>query len=310
MPILTLPRALPGLLMSIARFVEQNGSIDRSELFDVVVPRPLRKADGDGGAKMTFDNTLEAGIRIGLLVSKGESVSTSKTAALADAKQSHEQFLLEWILSDPATGKDPYSNPDAPSADLARTLCWFLDLDPMDAPVFTGAKKENAPQTRLDMLVTDAKLVKQLKVADAAWSAFARWAAYLGLARPVTVNRSVGVIPDPYVALRRVAEDALGRRPAALATAFTKLGERVPVVGGGRLARLWHGLHAVDDERDVPPALSSALFRLHDEGIAKLTHVGDADVVWRFRFGRRTSPGYDGPVTPQVLTFSHIGRGA
>ncbi len=310
MPILTQPRALPGLLMSIARFLDERGAIDQPELFDLVVPQPLRKSEGDGGAKLTFENTLEVGNRIGLLEMSGKSIKTSEKAPVAGAKVAPERFLLEWILSEDVAGEDPFASKEGASADLARTICWFLDLDPMDAPVFTGAKKENAPQTRLDMLVSDAKLVKRLSVADAAWSGFARWAAYLGLARVVTVGRSVGVIPDPYVALRRTVDDALGKRPDPLATAFAKIGERIPVVAGGRLSRQWHELHAVDDERDVPPALAHALFRLHDEGAVKLTHVGDASVVWRFRFGRRTMPGYDGPVAPQISTFSHVGRGA
>jgi hypothetical protein len=310
MPILTQPRALPGLLMSIARFVDVHGPIDQAELFDLVVPQPLRTSEKDGGAKLTFENTLEVGSRIGLLEARGKSVIASKDAALAGTKVAPEQFLLEWVLSEAVGGEDPFANNDGASSDLARTLCWFLDLDAMDAPVFTGAKKENAPQTRLDMLVSDAKIVKRLSVADAAWSSFARWAAYLGLARVVSVGRSVGVIPDPYVAVRRIVNDALGKRPDPLATTFAKIGERIPVVGGGRLARSWHALYAVDDERDVPPALAYALFRLHDEGVVKLTHVGDADVVWRFRFGRRAMPGYDGPVAPQTLTFSHVARGA
>ena len=310
MPILTPPRALPGLLMSIARFVDEHGALDQSELFGIVVPQPLRSSEKEGGAKLTFDNTLEIGSRIGLLEMKGKSVTTSKRAAIAGSKVAPEQFLLEWILSEDVAGQDPFASKDGASADLARTLCWFLDLDPMDAPVFTGAKKENAPQTRLDMMVSDAKLVKRLSVADAAWSSFARWAAYLGLARVVSVGRSVGVIPDPYVAIRRIANDVLGKRPDPLSTVFAKIGERIPVIGSGRHARRWHELYAVDDERDVPPALAYALFRLHDENAAKLTHVGDADVVWRFRFGRSTMPGYDGPAAPQTSTFSHVGRGA
>jgi hypothetical protein len=287
MPILTPPRALPGLLMSIARFVEEHGAIEQPVLFDLVVPQPLRKSEVDG-----------------------RSVAASKNASVASSGLAPERFLLEWVLSDAMAGEDPFAGNEHPTADFARTLCWFLDLDPMDAPVFTGQNKDNAPQTRLDSLVSDAKLVKRLSVVDAAWSSFARWATYLGLARVVGAGRAVGVLPDPYVAIRRIASDALGARPDALAAFFARIGERIPAVGGGRLARCWHELYAVDDERDVSPALAYALFRLHDEGAVRLTHVGDADVVWRFRFGRRTMPGYDGPVAPQTLTFSHIGRGA
>lgn len=308
MPILTPPRALPGLLMSLARFLEANGPMPQPDLFDLTVPQPLRKAEGDGGAKLTFDNTLEIGRRIGLLEVDGQSVSTFGGAGISKSKVPPEQFLLDWVLSGDVAGKDPFSEEGA-AGDLARTLCWFLDLDPMAAPVFTGAKKENAPQTRLDMLVPDGKLVKRLSVADAAWSSFARWASYLGLARVVNVGRSVGVLPDPYIALRRLITDTLGKRPEPLATGLAKLGERIPVIGAGRLAQSWHALHAPDVERDVPPALSCALFRLHDEGLIKLSDVGDADAVWRLRFGRQTTQGYDGPVSPQIGTFSHIARG-
>lgn len=308
MPILTPPRALPGLLMSFAQFLEGHGPMPQSELFDLAVPQPLRKAEGDGGAKLTFENTLEIGRRVGLLEVDDQSVSTSSAAGLGKSKLAPEQFLLDWVLSADVAGQDPFADEGA-AGDLARTLCWFLDLDPMEAPVFTGAKKENAPQTRLDMLVHDGKLVKRLTVADAAWSSFARWAAYFGLARVVNVGRSVGVLPDPYVALRRIVTDTLGKQPVPLATALAKLGERIPVIGAGRIAQRWHAHHAPDLERDVPPALSYALFRLHDEGAIKLSLVGDADAVWRLRFGRQTTQGYDGLVSPQIATFSHVGRG-
>lgn len=308
MPILTPPRALPGLLMSLAQFLEEHGPMPQSDLFDVAVPQPLRKVDGDGGAKLTFDNTLEIGRRIGLLEVEGQSISTPSAAGLGKSKLAPEQFLLDWVLSEDCAGEDPFSEEGA-AGDLSRTLCWFLDLDPMAAPVFTGAKKENAPQTRLDMLVPDGKIVKRLSVADAAWSSFARWAVYFGLARVVSVGRSVGVLPDPYVALRRLVTDTLSKRPDPLATALSKLGERIPVIGAGRIAQRWHALHAPDLERDVSPALSYALFRLHDEGVIKLSLVGDADAVWRLRFGRQTMQGYDGPVSPQIATFSHIARG-
>lgn len=308
MPILTPPRALPGLLMSLAQFLEEQGPMPQPDLFDLAVPQPFRKAEGDGGAKLTFENTLEIGRRIGLLEVDGQSVGTSSAAGLGKSKLVPEHFLLDWVLSEGVAGQDPFAE-DGPAGDLARTLCWFLDLDPMAAPVFTGAKKENAPQTRLDMLVPDGKLVKQLSVADAAWSSFARWASYLGLARVVSVGRSVGVLPDPYVALRRRITEVLTKRPDPLATALAKLGERIPVIGAGRLAQRWHALHAPDLERDVSPALSYALFRLHDEGVIRLSLVGDADAVWRLRFGRQTTQGYDGPVSPQIATFSHVARG-
>lgn len=309
MPVLTPPRALPGLLMSIARFVHDRGAVREEDLFDLTVPQPLRKSDREGAAELTFDNTMEVGKRIGLLEVVRKKVVVPDGTLDDGTRVTQEQYLLERVLAPEIAGEDPFADGAGASEDLARTLCWFLDLDPMEAPVFTGTNKQNAPQTRLDMLVSDGDLVKRLSVADAAWNSFSRWAVYLGLARTVNVGRSVGIIPDPYPAIRRIAADVVGKRPEPIGVGLKKLGERIAVLGEGRIARRWHELHTLDAERDLPPALSNALFRLHDEGLVKLSSVGDADVKWRFRFGRDVAQGFDGPVAPQVATFSHIGRG-
>lgn len=310
MPVLTPPRALPGLLMSIARFVHDRGAVPEADLFELTVPQPLRRSDGEGAAELTFDNTIEVGKRIGLLDVVRKKVTVPNGALDGGTHVAWEQFLLERVLAPAIAGDDPFAEAAGASADLAKTLCWFLDLDPTAAPVFTGPNKQNAPQTRLDMLVSDGDLVKRLSVADAAWNSFSRWAVYLGLARTVNVGRAVGILPDAYPAIRRIAADVVGKRPEPIGAGLKKIGDRIPVLGEGRIARRWHELHAMDAERDLPPALSFALFRLHDEGLVKLSHVGDADVVWRFRFGRDAAQGFDGPVAPQVATFSHIGRGA
>jgi hypothetical protein len=310
MPVLTQPRALPGLLMSIVRFLEQEGAIGEDQLYDLVVPETFRKSDGEGGAQLTFRNTIEVGSRIGLLAADGSSVGAADGINLSRSKIAPEQFLLDRLLDEEVTGTDPFTEADSPAGDLARTLCWFLDLDPMDAPVFAGSRKENAPQTRLDMLVPNSELVKSLSVADAAWSSFARWASYLGFARVVPA-RNEGVIPDPYRAIRRVIGESISKRPIPIDSALTKLGARIPVIGGGRLAQLWHNLHSPDGERELPPSLAFALFRLHDEGVVKLSLVGDADIVWRLRFGRQKAVmGYEGPVAPATVNFSHIALGA
>lgn len=312
MPILTLPRALPGLLVSIGQYLGTRGSIAETELFDLTVPETFRKADGEGGAQLTFNDTLAVGERVGLLRRKGGSISAAPGVDLSGSKLPPERFLLEAVLDEPVAGKDPFSSEDGPGADLARTLCWFLDLDPMDPPVFTGARTENSPQVRLDTHLERAErsLVDRLTVADAAWNSFARWAAYLGLARAVPA-RPTGIIPDPYVAIRRITTDVLAKRPEPIGAVLRKLGERIPVLGAGRLAQQWHAVHTADAAQELPPALSYALFRLHDEGRAKLSRVGDADTVWHLRFGRRKLvQGYDGPVAPQTANFSHIALGA
>jgi hypothetical protein len=310
-PVLTPPRALPGLLISLVQFLELRGKVPEDELFDLTVPETFRKADGEGAAQLTFRDTVEVGSRVGLLQAKGSSVSVAAGVNFVDSKHRAEQFLLDRLLGERNTGKDPFASAEGPSGDIARTLCWFLDLDPMDAPIFTGARKENAPQVRLDVLVPNADLVKKLSVADAAWNSFARWASYLGLARGVIIGRSQGILPDPYVAVRRLVNEFVGKRPAPIGVALAKLGDRLPVLGGGRLARQWHELHSPDEDRVVSPALAYALFRLHDEGIVQLSLVGDADVVWRLRFGRQqVVQGYDGRVAPQSVNFSHIALGA
>ena len=312
MPILTPPRALPGLLVSIGQYLASRGSVAETELYDLTVPETFRKADGEGGAQITFNDTLVVGERVGLLRRKSGSVSTVPGFDLSASKLPPERLLLEAVLDEPVAGKDPFSGEDGPGADLARTLCWFLDLDPMDPPVFTGARKENSPQVRLDIHLerADRDLVDRLTVADAAWNSFARWAVYLGLARVVPA-RPTGIIPDPYLAIRRITADVLAKRPEPIGTALRKLGERIPVLGAGRLAQQWRSVHASDAAQELPPALSYALFRLHDEGRARLSLVGDADTVWRLRFGRRKLvQGYDGPVAPQTANFSHIALGA
>lgn len=309
MPILTAPRALPGLLMSLVQYLEVRGPMDGRRLFARTVPAAFRKENGEGAAEITFRETVEVGHRIGLLQSDGDTVSVAEDVDFGDSGVPAEGFLLAWVLDESVAGAAPFAESEGPAADLVRTLCWFLDLDPMDHPIFTGNRKENAPHTRLEMLVPDATLVDRLRVADAAWNTFARWAVYLGLARTVP-GRALGVIPDPYVAVRRAVPDVLTKRSQALRPALKKLGGRIPVIGGGPVADQWHGLHRADEERDVSPALSHALYRLHVEKRVKLETIGDGE-VWRLRFGRTTSAqGYDGPVKPQVATYSHISLGA
>lgn len=309
MPILTAPRALPGLLMSLVKYLEVRGPMLERQLFARAVPAAFRKANGEGAAEITFRETVEVGHRIGLLQTDGDMVTVAEGVGLAGSDRPAEDFLLAWILDESVAGTAPFAQSEGPAADLVRTLCWFLDLDPMEHPIFTGNRKENAPQTRLEMLVPDAALVDQLRVADAAWNTFARWAVYLGFARTVP-GRAVGVIPDPYVAVRRAAPMVLTKRNQAIQSALVKLGGHISVIGGGPVAEQWHGLHRPDEDRDVSPALSHALYRLHVEERVKLATIGDGE-VWRLRFGRRTSVhGYDGPVKPQVATYSHISLGA
>lgn len=311
MPILTPPRALPGLLMSIGRYVGTRGPAVETELLDLTVPEAFRKADREGGAELTFNDTLVVGERVGLLRREAGSVSAAPAFDLSTSKLPPERFLLEAVLGEPVSGRNPFSGEAGPAADLARTLCWFLDLDPMDPSVFTGTKKEHSPQVRLDMHLERAErdLVEQLTVADAAWNSFARWAVYLGLAR-VMPARPTGIIPDPYAAIRRITAEILGKRPEPIGAVLRKIGEHIPVLGAGRLAQQWHAIHTTEAAQELPPALSYTLFRLHVEGRAKLSLVGDADSVWRFGFGRRQFvQGYDGPVVPQTAKFSHIALG-
>ena len=309
MAVLTSTRALPGLLASLLAHLARAGALPREGLWDRFVPAPLREA-GEA-PKHTFDDTLALARTLGLLQERPGGLELTDAGRDAWAgRTSVEGFMAAWMLDPALAGTDPL-DPEAearPTGDLARTLAWFLELDPTDVPLYqaTGAQRRHHAAVRLEEAGGDPAWAPT----DAAWHTFSRWALYLGFARQRPVDgKTMGIVPDAHRVVRRALPQLTLSAAQPIAAFLGELGQRVPVLCGPAAERAQARMAAAEG-REVKPCLAFALERLAREGEVLLTRQGDAE-EWAFRFGRFTKVAApDGDRRAQVRTYTHVGRAA
>jgi len=216
--------------------------------------------------------------------------------------------LLAVLLDEVNTGIDPFtSSNDSASADFARLATWLAQVDPTGPLIQHKQGAPSHPRTLMDQMGGDPQWVP----GDVAgWDAFARWTVALGLARerPTTrqFDRGLGLMPDLYPVVRDALERVEHTGVQTLESLLMALAGVLPILTNGRLDRAWRSATSVADDREVPPPLSFALFRLWQDGRVELLPAGDG-VPYLLRFGAYTDvPSPYGPREAEQRRYSNV----
>lgn len=160
---------------------------------------------------------------------------------------------------------------DAPQADFARAVSWFLIQSPRRPLTLQRNYKLEIEQQlvpgspNFDISNTDR------------WITFTYWCRYLGYGKALA-DRSM--VPDPTAALRRLLPQAMREQRVLAASAFfNRLAELSPVFEQGAARREVEAMclpHLRREDARLSQSTSFALTRLERQGFIKLDAPSDA----------------------------------
>lgn len=318
MALLNPPEILPHLMEVIHRCLRgaERQAMERETLIRLLAPSSLGQGDAGQPGSRALSRTLIACRMIGLLVeerpgSDGQVMVYLNAAVRADGRDGRggRQFrsALRMLVLDEVLNGELWEESDGgPSQegarDLTRALSWFLAQDVFGPPLWYEDTEASRSVDRLQsrQLATADRVI----VNDTRWQSFARWAPYLGFARPVVLRERDYLMPDPTPAVAEAVAAIAGDDVAGtvdLRSFLDRLAAILPVVDGGRYRR------AVEERMIAPPwsralpqgalssSLATALLRLQDLVVLEL--VNKADYPQKMLF-----PDEAGQFTP----YSHV----
>lgn len=280
MTIINATGSLPGLGRLMVNYViSADNSIDRSELFDRLLPENLRSGGDPLG---NLDGTLTAVKDAGLLIHSGNIVST--TSRVADFAQGKpltadrfrrllQRSIFESIDADPwdqATDETLTSG----SKDLTRALSWFLAQDVRSTLTWdkTTDGLNSAELLQVQQLPGTAHLLPFSN--GTRWQIFSRWSVALGMAEPALTGTAFQLHPDATVAIRDITlEMTPGLR--TIDDFLDSLMRHLPVISGGSIRKGF--LKLADGDPDphasiglLDTSIAQALLSLEEEKVVTL----------------------------------------
>ena len=305
-----LPRNHPGLASSLIDLLRAYGGHSEHQLRALLIPPNLWRGDEPEGQSKTpaavgsFNDTLKALLDAGALKHADGHVQLTRPFATHLGSAAVADRLALWLLDEERTGTDPCSSEGAQGAtgDLAHSLTWFLQLDPLGPWTQVSARSaELSPVARLQE-ETGRSLPADTFKNPSDWSLFVRWSTYLGFGELRPGGR---LDPDPTVAIGRVLDEVLPEE-MSLSTFLGGLGASVPMFGG-HLERSWHGSTTPTLQGTVPPSLANALLRLEHAGCLRLDTGVDEDDIVVLEFGRFAPvEGPEGVIRPTQRRYARV----
>ncbi|HEX7303983.1 protein DpdG [Lentzea sp.] len=315
MALLTPPDILPEAMRFLVRglLTLKEGEADRDELIDLVAPsglveamRPLGtevaldEADEEvpgkagqprAGGNLIANHSLDALRMLGLVEQDSGRIRVADAVAChwsrpADvAPRAFRDFLLDNIFAIEEGESVPKRLDD--TADLLRALeILYTTENPLwPCDRFEAAKgsvrgQRSFRETQIAVLGPDQD---KWPVRNATrWTAFRRWAAYLGLARQVG---STGIIADASQALA-VRLSGLPSGSFDIADFVSRCAEALPLLDGGVLQSR-HDRERTGAAEVMSPALSTSMAQLEAEEMVTLDKRSDTGVrILRLRADR------------------------
>jgi hypothetical protein len=193
-------------------------------------------------------------------------------------------------LLDPARVGDPWTFKEGAadstgSRDFARAATWWFQQSSFDPPLawespndprFSVQERQKSISDRVPRPIWN----------DTRWQSFARWAPYVGLARPVTVGGKEYLMPHAFSAVADELLPLLSSEPQPISIVFDRLAEVLPIVQGGAFRRtLADHLGsaakgtASRDADVLDSVVAQACLALEDVGLVSIEHLSDADGV-------------------------------
>lgn len=297
MALLNPPELRPSVILTIVRYLgaqrAQQDTIER--LLATLAPASLKGAD----PQRDVNENLKAAIELGLVLRSEDKVTLAEgVLAAAQEGQGAMVKLLRKLVFDDALNSTAWRS-QVGARDLTNALSWFLTLAPAESPI----QMEGGPRSAETLQLKDFGPRQDEDASESSnwpignstrWNAFRRWVCSLGFA---WTNPNGHLVPDPTVAIRDALADVFtGAEELSAKDFVSKVGERVPVLDGGRyrefVASNWE--RPATEDRGLTVPLTDALERLFSEGSIVLYDRADASRVAKA----------DGS------TFSHVGLGA
>lgn len=298
----------PGLAQALIDFLEMAGPTPEDELQALFVPEALPRnpteAASEWAGTISFKDTSSTLVEAGVLEADSTGRLGVAKAYLEARKSTPERALTFWLLHEARTGSDPFLKEEGPTADLARLLTWFLDIDPTGPWPSVGARADANPVDRL--LQDTDRVLQQTPFPDVtSWTRFTRWASALGLGE---LRPNGALDPDPTEAIGAALPSVLdGDLP--ISEFLGRLSERLPLFGG-HLERAWRRLDGLGPSGHVKPSLANALLRLEGQGRLTLDSGLDARDVVLFEFSRfEPFRGVEGQLAPEKQRYARIRPG-
>lgn len=319
MALLTPPDILPEAMRFLVRclLTLKGGEVDREELIDLVAPPglveamktlgtevasdegdesddeevPAKAGDPRVGGHLIAAHSLDALRALGVVEQDSNRVRAAGDVAgrwahpTDVAPRAFRDFLLERMFATAAEGAVPERFEDV--ADLMRALeLLYVAENPMwPFDRFKAAKgnvrgQRSFREAQAAVFGSDQGLWPVRN--ETRWTAFRRWAAYLGLARQIGPT---GIIPDASQALA-VRLSGLPGGSYDIADFVSRCAAAVPLLDGGALQSR-HDPERAGNSEVLSPALSLSMAQLEAEGMVKLDKRSDAGVcILRLRADR------------------------
>jgi hypothetical protein len=318
MALLNPPEILPHLLEVIHRCLRgaEQQAMERETLVRLLAPSSLGQGEEGQPGSRTLSRTLTACRTNGLLFeerpgSDGQIMVHLNAEVRADGRNGRggRQFraALRVLVLDEALNGELWEESDGgPSQegarDLTRALSWFLTQDVFGPPLWYEDAEASRSVDRLQSRQLTAE--DRVIINDNRWQSFARWAPYLGFARPVVLRERDYLVPDPTPAVvdavAAIAEDS-GAGTVDLRSFLDRLAAILPVVDSGRYRRAVEERMVTSPKSQALPegtlssSLATALLRLQDQKVLEL--INKADYPQKTLF-----PDETGQLTP----YSHV----
>jgi len=325
MALLNPPQTLPqvmylvyGYLLSAQRRIEKSDT-----LLEMLAPKSLVNwkagdddEDSEKGGKPDKKDTVQAHQKVvqfainalknlGIVEEDGENLRLGSGLPVRNQEpirplEGFKRLLRERILAPEAnTNLWSEEGEEIGSRDLNRALAWWLVQD-VFAPV--AAWRDGTPQgvqhRQQQQLGSDQK--QWVFSNDTRWSAFIRWAVYLGFAWKFGLDKQMLLMPDPTEAVRETLPQVFGKQKRLTLPDFLEsLAQHLPVLDGGVhrdavLERVKAGSIQLPAPDTLTTSLAHVLLRLHDEQVIELKNESDTT--------KRLFPVESGLTMP----FSHI----
>ncbi len=291
MALLNPPGALPGLTGEILTFLaaQPDHVTGIQTLRELMAPATLGAERGEAGSRCLTET-----LSVGRYVSLWEGTDSIALSAPVlefcgpaanddDLRRGLRRHLLNpKLVGDPWTFNKDGDADSTGSRDFARAATWWFLQSSFDSPL--AWESQNEPRFSVqERQKSISNRVPRPIWNDTRWQSFARWAAHLGLARPVTVNGKEYLMPDAFRAVADELMPLLSDEPQPISAVFTALAERLPMVKGGSFRRSLTG-HlgepAAARDADVLDSVSTqACLTLEDMGLVSIEHLSDAEGI-------------------------------
>jgi hypothetical protein len=206
---------------------------------------------------------------------------------------------LRMLVFSEDLNKDMFGSSEGPR-DLVRAIIWYMLQDPYSPLRWDQDAANSIVQLQTSQLGGKEDWVL---INDTRWSAFLRWATYLGFAWRHAFGGVTLYVPDPTVAILDVMK-VLPRNEfnrGSLEEFIRHLALRLPVLDKGFLRQQFENKYKVNSQfgQDAPVCsltLSLALLSLHEDGAFVMESLHDAPMI-----GLQEENG-------RLLYYSHVVR--